>query len=286
MQPWSGKPAINTNTPSEDAFAKLVATTTESLTHINSLALNAAVFNLGEKLAFYRNSLVQPDIQTIADLKAVYAILYYGYGHAFFHDYLQGSFEDILGLVIDPNAISRGKRDTSITPPDVARMIEIYNAVWAIHYKSFMSDPATVLAEWNVNDHYQNRAMRAVLFDIDFDTLNHLCRAMVHSCLEAEANNVPKNLANTIDAKRLLMLSVWVNRDEASKSAVRDIIDADLHQQENILKAVADFLKERPSHSPNTIHMYEMQSLANINYDAIHVQLNKPANKLSNKPKH
>lgn len=246
MERWAFQTGVNTNLPQEELFARLVVDALETLAQPTALQLSGFAFAVGEKLARCRSARIAPDASTLAELKALYTILSEQRQMKFFNSYAALDYAGLFDLVADePTKVG----DSGHTPADVIAMVDVYNAVWNLHYRQFEIEPATALAEWNISDAYQTRAVRAVLFDITFDRLTHLCRAMVDSCLDLQNSDQPDRIKKTVNNKRNLMINILIHREEAKQLLDNRLAGQSLMAQAATLKGLADHLQKSSSRS-------------------------------------
>lgn len=241
MERWAFQIGVNANMPQEALFERLVADSLETMADATALQLSGFAFAVGEKLARSRSARIAPDAATLAELKALYTLLFKGQKLKFFKSYAALDYAGLFDLIADEPAKAG---DSGHTPADVTAMVDIYNAVWSIHYRQFETDPATALAEWNIADAYQTRAVRAVLFDIAFDRLTHLCRAMVDSCLDLQNSDKPERIKKTVNGKRALMLNILIHREEAAQLLDNRLAAQSLSAQAATLKALAEHVQK------------------------------------------
>lgn len=243
MHSWENNTG-STIMAADDIFTYMVNDTRDALKGVSTVAFSGCIFALGEKLANFRNALQQPDIQTLAELKTVYEILVQEYEHSFFAEYAKMNLSNLYEITVDWQALADGKRDVNKTPPDVRLMIDIYNAIWQIHYQHFLANPAEALATWNCHDKYQNRAIRAVLFDLPYHKLVHLARVVVAACHEEQLTDKPAKLLRTMHKKRETVLTILCSRDETPDSFIDSIEQQHtIAEQEKALKKLASSIR-------------------------------------------
>jgi hypothetical protein len=199
-----------------------------SLSGLSVVALSGTVFSLGEKLAWCRKNHTLPTMETLAELKALYVYFADDRQMTYFSPHRTWSLPEIEALFAPPDDTDEQANDN--TPADVTLMIELYNAVWSLHFEAFAQDPAGTLAEWNASDRFQTRAMRAVLCDIDYGTLVHLALL----ALLADASAAEKRVRGSVLKKQNILLEILATRGETPPDLVKI-----LHgQSEDIMKVL------------------------------------------------
>ena len=124
-------------------------------------------------------------------------------------------------------------------------MLPIYHAVWHLHYQEFLNDPAVAISAWNVKDAHQNRAIRAVLFDMDYDRLALLCLMMAESFKEVQGAS--KKLQKTIEEKARMMLTILAHRVETPDYYAAELLTLEGEELYSDLTTLISALKERKS---------------------------------------
>lgn len=200
----------NTNFPDPKTFASLSREICELLEGASALALSACAFAVGEKLAAARTAADMPDVQTLAELKAIYHTLSKGFQQRYFQDYAELDSRDIARLV------HADKGDGEGSPADVRAMVDIYSAVWQLHYREFMENPAAALANWDPVNRYQTRAMRAVLFDMPYPELVKLALVMLNAVEDAQHGGNAAVMA-LVQGKRDILFTVLWQRAETPR---------------------------------------------------------------------
>ncbi|MFN7902457.1 MAG: hypothetical protein ACK5O1_06505 [Holosporales bacterium] len=228
---------VNSNVPQQAVFNGLLADARITFATPNALQLSGIAFGIGEKLARFRLAQFPADAITLAELKAVYGILTHQHGLVFFRSHADMDYDALLDLV-------SGILDDD-TPADVAVMMDVYNAVWSLHYRQFEKDPASALAEWNVEDSFQTRAVRAVLFDMPFSRVLHLSLAIVESCLDVGQHGASKDIVETINKKRALVLNILLNRKEAETILPKTLGQRSAEKQAHALRQAIEFLQRK-----------------------------------------
>ena len=211
-QHWTLATSANTNIPDALTFRAMVHETRALLREVNPLGLSACVFALGEKLASCRTREIAPDVGTLAELNAVYETLAHDFEQDFFTRHAEMPADALLEMVS-----CHAGTPSENTPADVRVMVELYQAVWRLHYDTFNSDPATALSAWNIGNHYETRAMRAALFDMDYTQLLKLAVVLLDSAEEALNQNIDRAVRKAIVAKRDLVLTVVWQRAETPR---------------------------------------------------------------------
>ncbi len=253
MKPWPEFNALFNALPHVDAdyFAMMVQDQRQLLKGVKPLGLSAAIFSMGEKLAAFRNISLLPDMETVAELKALYIVLVEEYDQVFFKAHARLSHEDLLASVVDLETLHGIEREAVLTPADVQVMIQMYNAVWHLHYNDFLADPATAIADWAVRDKYQTRAIRAVLFDVDYKHLVHLVRMMVASNQDAKAANMSQPIQQAVRQKMEQMITILSNREETSPELAEQLTHYRGAQLADILKQLYASLQATPASHPS-----------------------------------
>lgn len=228
---------VNSNAPQQAVFNGLLADARMTFGTPNALQLSGIAFGIGEKLARFRLAQFLADAVTLAELKALYGILAHQHGLVFFRTHADLDYNTLLELV-------SGILDDD-TPADVAVMMDVYNAVWILHYRQFEQDPASALAEWNVEDAFQTRAVRAVLFDMAFDRVLHLSLAMVESCLDVARHGAREGIAETMNKKRALVLNIVLHRKEAEAILPKTLGQRPVQKQADALRGAMEFLQKK-----------------------------------------
>ena len=211
-QHWTPGTSANSNFPDEVSFVELATETRALLREVNALGLSACVFALGEKLAACRTRETPPDTRTLAELNAVYATLADDFEQAFFARYAAMPANALRDMVYtDPSG------DFEQTPADVRVMVELYQAVWRLHYDAFNTNPAAALSAWDIGNHYQTRAMRAALFDMDYTQLLKIAVVLLDSAEATLNQSCTRAVRDAVAAKRDLVLTVVWQRAETSR---------------------------------------------------------------------
>jgi hypothetical protein len=209
--------SANVNLPDSTSFAAMAHNIRTLLRDSTALSLSACVFALGEKLAACRTRETPPDAGILAELNAIYTTLADDFAQEFFGRYTALDADALQGMVYGMTSDSAAQ-----TPADVRVMVELYQAVWRLHYAEFTTDPAAALAAWNVNDHYQTRAMRAALFDMEYGQLLRMAVVMLDSATTAHSQGIPSGLRDIITAKRDLILTiVWQRAETPRQTALQ-----------------------------------------------------------------
>jgi hypothetical protein len=232
------------------AFEALVQETLTLLRGLNTTGQSACVFALGEKLAWFRQQGQTPDVETLAELKAIYQWLHDDRNMAYFAPNVTLGCEELAEMLEPGN--ENGEEGT---PADVSLMIDLYNAVWALHYEDFRRDPAGMLADWNASDRFQSRAMRAVLCDIDYPSLVHLSLIV---CL-ADASGARKLVAKNVQKKQQLMLEILTRRTETPAELAK-VLQGSLPDILPTLTAWAKSLEQQPFSMPKVTLFREKRS--------------------------
>ena len=217
-QHWTPGTSANSNLPDRGSFSELATETRALLSQANALSLSACVFALGEKLAACRTRETPPDAGTLAELNAVYATLADDFEQRFFapHAAMEpGALSDMV--YHDPSA------QMEQTPADVRVMVELYQAVWRLHYEEFNTDPATALSNWDIGNHYQTRAMRAALFDMDYAQLLKIAVVLLDSAEATLSQPCARKVRDAVTAKRDLVLTVVWQRAETPRDVAAQV---------------------------------------------------------------
>lgn len=224
------------------AFEQQVQTKRQQFNDSSIVGLSARAFELGESLAKFRNGFEIPDGVTIAELKAMYKVLLDRFHQSYFASHARLDEESLRVSVIDDQSIEAKKRLTANTPPDVKVMIDIYNAIWNIHYQNFLQDPAEAVADWDVMDAYQTRAIRAVLHDLPYAQLITLGCMMLMSCEDTD-KNLP--VYETIAAKQELIIAIIGARDETPAVVCHRLKRGKLKERLLVLKTLLSGLQSQ-----------------------------------------
>jgi hypothetical protein len=242
-QPWQAAfHAVNSNTPTEQLFTLLVDDVYSMMRGISGLGLNACAFVLGEKFAYFRNKGQRPDAEALGELAALYRVLAQDFKQSYFSELQQQNQQQLLKSVYAKRT-SKTKEEGHLTPLDVQVMLPIYNAVWHLHYQAFLDEPALTISAWNVKDTHQNRAIRAVLFDMDYDRLALLCLMMAESLKEVQGAS--KKLQKTIEEKARIMLTILAHRVETPDYYAAELLTLDSQELYTDLTTLISALKER-----------------------------------------
>jgi hypothetical protein len=251
-KPWQAAfHAVNSNTPTEQLFALLVDDVYSMMRGISGLGLNACAFVLGEKLAYYRNKGVRPDAEVLGELAALYRVLAEDFQQPYFQELQWQNQQQLLKSVYSKRKNRHQGDDATVTPPDVQTMLPIYNAVWHLHYQEFLNDPAAAISAWNVKNVHQNRAIRAVLFDMDYDRLALLCLMMAESLKEnlkedlREKQGGNKKLKKIIEEKANIMLIILTHRVETPDYYAAELLTLNGQEPYTDLTTLITALKER-----------------------------------------
>jgi hypothetical protein len=243
-QPWQAAfHAVNSNTPTEQLFTLLVDDVYSMMRGISGLGLNACAFVLGEKFAYFRNKGQRPDAEALGELAALYRVLAQDFKQPYFSELQQQNQQQLLKSVYAKRT-SKTKEEGHLTPLDVQVMLPIYNAVWHLHYQTFLDEPALTISAWNVKDTHQNRAIRAVLFDMDYQRLALLCLMMAESLQEIAGKS--KKIRKTVEEKAQIMLTVLAHREETSDYYAAELLTLNEQELYENLPALLNALKKQP----------------------------------------
>lgn len=217
-QHWTLGASANSNLPDAVSFKDMATETRALLREVNALGLSACVFALGEKLAACRVRETPPDVGTLAELKAVYDTLATDFAQPFFARHAAMPAEELMAMLFCGTA-----EEAEQTPADVRVMVELYQAVWRLHYDEFNSDPAGALSLWDVNNHYQTRAMRAALFDMEYGSLLKIAILLLDSGEAMTKQPCSRAVQAAVLAKRDLVLTVVWQRAETPRHVAVEV---------------------------------------------------------------
>ncbi len=199
------------NNVAEQSFDEAVDHNLVAMEEMSVVGISAKAFELGEKLARFRNEFEIPGTESMAELKALYQVLLERFHQTYFSGHSRQNLEALQMSVTDKDTLDTKKRSSSQTPPDVRVMIDIYNAIWNIHYQEFLQDPIHTMANWDLDDPYQTRAIRAVLHDIPYkDSLMVACM-MVYAVQDTPKDHIDYV---TVAAKQELVNGIICHREE------------------------------------------------------------------------
>jgi hypothetical protein len=242
-KPWQAAfHAVNSNTPTEQLFALLVDDIYSMMRGISALGLNACAFVLGEKFAYFRNKGQRPDAEALGELAGLYRVLAQDFKQPYFEQLQQQNQQQLLKSVYTKRS-RKMKEEGHLTPLDVQVMLPIYNAVWHLHYQAFLDEPALTISAWNVKDAHQSRAIRAVLFDMDYDRLALLCLMMAESLQKAQ--DARKKFQKTIEEKARIMLTILAHRVETPDYYAAELLTLESEELYVDLSTLISALKER-----------------------------------------
>jgi hypothetical protein len=227
----------------EDKFDIITADLRELLTDLNTIQFCACIFALGERMVSYRTKAV--DINILSELKAIYQTIHYKYDHAGYADLAEASLEGLTELFITQDIIQHSSDTDDHTPNDISIMISLYGTAWQLIYKSFKNNPSEMLSLWEAGNHYENRAIRAVLADIDYKELINTVWISAQATLIAIQNKEPYNLICSINKKHQTILEMVTLRDETKLIFANiDLANASLTEQLEYFKQKYKCIKE------------------------------------------